>query len=137
MSSHYFFKDGFNIIIRSRRNLPSNVNYNVTCGLGNTSTDSQYQGLPKLFTEVRRRVLGIDHPLCMQFINVMGLHNVLRPTQKLKNTCWPLRRWKQYSPQPIAGHGNTIMKCHISATIAFTDTTLLYRKHARSKLAQR
>jgi hypothetical protein len=60
MSSHSFFKAGFNIIIQSRRNPPSNVNHNVTCGLANTSTDSQYQVLSKLFIEVRRRTLGID-----------------------------------------------------------------------------
>jgi len=60
MSSNYFYKDGFNINIQSRRNLPSNVNHNVTCGLGNTSNDSQYQVLSKLFIEVRRRTLDID-----------------------------------------------------------------------------
>jgi len=98
VSSHKFFKDGFNIIIQSRCNLPRNVNHNVTCGLGNTSTDSQYQVLCKFFIEVRRQTLGIDWlgpPTMHVVINVMGLHYVLRLTQKLKNTCWPLRQWKQ------------------------------------------
>jgi hypothetical protein len=36
------------------------VNHNVTCDLGNTSTDSHYKVSSKFFIEVRRWTLGID-----------------------------------------------------------------------------
>ena len=70
---------------------------------------SQYEVLSKFFIEVRRRTLGIDWlgpPTMHAVYQRDGLHYVLRLTQKLKNTCWRLRQWKQYSPQPITGHNN-------------------------------
>jgi len=140
VSSHYFFKDGFNIIIPSRRNLPSNLNCNVTHGLGNTSTDSQYQVLSKLFIGVRRQTLGIDWlgPPTMHAVYQRDGSALCAATDtKTKKYMLAVVSVETIQSAAHYGHGNTIMECHISATIAFTDTTLLHRTQARSKLSQR